>query len=101
MRGTARALLRLKLIEGDAITSSAIRLPPVSVQPKASKPERRVFNETARAALNASEEGGQDGSSAAFGSSGLPDNLRVEVADKKKTMFWKVGLVTRSEDEAR
>ncbi|PWN37528.1 uncharacterized protein FA14DRAFT_15209 [Meira miltonrushii] len=81
MRPSSRNLLRLTPLSGPKISEQTLRLSPRASKPvEAKKTTRETFNETAKHIL----------AQKAKASTTLPDNLRIEVADKKKTMFWRV-----------
>ena len=83
MHPTSRILLRLTPLRGPELSKQSLRLSLRASKPiEAKKTTRETFSETAKQILTQKSKG----------SIMHPDNLRIEVADKKKTMFWKVGL---------
>jgi len=89
MHPTSRNLLRLTPLSGPELSKQTLRLSPRASKPiQAKKTTRETFNETAKQILAQKEN-----------SSILhPENLRIEVADKKKTMFWRVGNKMRMKE---
>lgn len=81
MHPTSRILLRITPLSGPEISKQTLRLSPKASRPvESKKTTRETFNETAKQIL----------AQKTISSEKLPDNLRIEVADKKKTMFWRV-----------
>lgn len=81
MHSTSRILLRLTTLSGPELSKQIVRLSPqASKSVQAKKTTRETFNETAKQIL----------AKKANDSINQPENLRIEVADKKKTMFWRV-----------
>lgn len=80
MHPTSRTFLRLSPLSGPELPKQTLRLSPKASKPiQAKKTTRETFNETAKQMLAQRQS-----------SKGYPENLRLEVADKKKTMFWRV-----------